>query len=233
MSIQAVPPRADRIRLADEHIAINTPRLSRIVVDVPKSRPEGFVVKLDGVAYGEPSWSAGIVVDPGQHELLISAPARVPHRTTVAITEDGTTRHVSVPLLAPIAVPPPPAPPNESTTRVHHEENEAKSSPSVQRAIGFVVAGIGVVGLGFGAGFGLDAKSKNDEARRDHCSAVACTSRGGTLIDEASSSATASTWLFVGGAAALAGGLVLVFTVPKHGIRTSLRGTMFEVGGTF
>ena len=124
MSIQALPPRVDRIRLADEHIAINTPRLSRIVVDVPKSRPEGFVVKLDGVAYGEPSWSAGIVVDPGQHELLISAPARVAHRTTVAITEDGTTRHVSVPLLAPIAPPPPAARPNESTTRVHHDENE-------------------------------------------------------------------------------------------------------------
>jgi hypothetical protein len=85
-----------------------------------------------------------------------------------------------------------------------------------------------------GFAFGLVARSKNDEARRDECTLVSCTSRGGALIDDADRAATLSTLLVIGGAAVAVGGIVLVLTAPRGtALRASVRGSTFELGASF
>jgi len=60
----------DRVKLADEHIASLTSRLSRVVVVVQASNGGRPSVQLDQVEYQEASWATGILADPGEHVLL-------------------------------------------------------------------------------------------------------------------------------------------------------------------
>jgi serine/threonine-protein kinase len=78
-----------------------------------------------------------------------------------------------------------------------------------------VVGGVGLVGIGVGAFFGLRAISKNDEAE-SFCNGSTCSDPDGvTLTDEARDAATISNIAFGLGAAALVGGVALYFTAPS------------------
>ncbi len=79
-----------------------------------------------------------------------------------------------------------------------------------------VVAGAaGVVALGIGSGFGLSAKSKNDEAAKS-CAGDRCTDPAAlTLTHDATSAAHGADVAFAVGAVLLAGGVVLWLLAPK------------------
>jgi hypothetical protein len=89
----------------------------------------------------------------------------------------------------------------------------------VQRTIGYTLGGVGLVGLGLGAVFGLQRNSKLSD-RDAVCGAeFNCTTddqpgRIQELTDDARRSATLATVSFVVGGVALAGGVVLVLTSP-------------------
>jgi hypothetical protein len=76
------------------------------------------------------------------------------------------------------------------------------------------VTGIGAVGLGLGAGFGLSSMSKRDESRT-HCVVDACDAIGVGLRDDAISRGNIATIASIAGGATLVGGLILVLTAPK------------------
>ncbi|MGH7435394.1 MAG: hypothetical protein ACRENE_06945, partial [Polyangiaceae bacterium] len=83
------------------------------------------------------------------------------------------------------------------------------------RTAGFVVGGLGIVGLGIGAGFGLHALSLQHDAD-NVCVNKRCPAAGTQDINDATSAANISTLGFVVGAVAVAAGVVLVidpFTV--------------------
>ena len=82
---------------------------------------------------------------------------------------------------------------------------------SVQSVIGIVVGTVGLIGLGVGVGFGIDAMQKNNEAM-DICDGNRCVQRGVDLNADAKSSATASTIGFAAGGVLTAGGLMLFLT---------------------
>lgn len=161
LSASGPTPRPERVALADEHIARLTPLLSRVVVVIPTTRPRGVVVKLDDLVYEEASWSAGILVDPGPHVLLVEAPGRLPFRTTVHIGREGTTERVSVAPLANAPATPTPSPAPASTAH-------APTSHGL-RTLGFVAGGVGLASLAAGGVFGVLTITKND-AGRDKCS---------------------------------------------------------------
>jgi hypothetical protein len=82
------------------------------------------------------------------------------------------------------------------------------------------------VGVALGSVFGLQAKSKNDEALQpQNCrTSSLCTPQGLSLTDDAKSAATISTIAFAAGGAALAAGVVLWLTAPSGGAsRTGVR----------
>jgi serine/threonine-protein kinase len=91
----------------------------------------------------------------------------------------------------------------------------ASSGTRPLKWIGYGLGGLGVVGLGLGAFFGLKAISKNDDATSQCRTATLCSPAGLALHDEARSAATTSTLLVVIGSAALVGGIALVLTAPS------------------
>lgn len=122
--------------------------------------------------------------------------------------------HVAVP------APPPPAPAAPAAPV------RPTSDGSGLRRAGIVVGGIGLAGVGAALVVGALAKSKNDDANR-YCSATSCSSsQGVTLEHQAGDLATASTAIFVGGAALLALG-VTFFVVAPHGSASAASITIF------
>jgi hypothetical protein len=89
-----------------------------------------------------------------------------------------------------------------------HERPGVSAGP--WRTLGLVAGGLGAVGLGVGAAFGIKAMGDKNDA---HCDTTnAC--KAGPLSD-ARGSATISTIGFVAGGALLAGGAALVLLAPR------------------
>jgi len=86
----------------------------------------------------------------------------------------------------------------------------AESGMTGLQTTGLVLGGIGLVGMGVGAYFGLGAMSDNSKAK-DYCAGNACTDQKGVdAANDASSKATISTIGFGAGGALLATGVVLL-----------------------
>lgn len=106
----------------------------------------------------------------------------------------------------------------------------ADGGGSTQRIVGVVVGGAGVVALGMGTVFGLNALSKNSDSNMNgHCDSSGCDVTGRQLRNDALSAATASTVAIVAGAALIMGGAVLWFTArapttPRVGLAGFLTG---------
>jgi len=85
------------------------------------------------------------------------------------------------------------------------------SGGSPLQTVGFVVGGVGIVGLGVGSFFGVQAISKNNDAKCDANSiCVNPQSRR-----DAQGAATISTIGFAAGGVLAAGGIALVLFAPK------------------
>ncbi|MDB4946243.1 MAG: hypothetical protein JWP97_5777 [Labilithrix sp.] len=208
----------DREKVARKRAAAIEPRLPRLVVDVPPNQRD-VMVKRDGVAIGSAAWGAAIPVDAGPHRISVTAPGKQWETTTTAIEKQ--TVHVTVPRELPpaplaAATPGPAAAPAlDNTADLVAPPRESRGA--TQRTAGWIVAGVGVVGLGLGAGFGLSSIGKRDDSR-NHCVADQCDAEGVGLRDDAIKSGNIATIATVAGAAAVAGGLILVLTAP-HGTR--------------
>jgi hypothetical protein len=217
---------ADREKLARKRAQALEPRLPKLVVDVVGA-PAGLDVKRDGIAVGSASWGTPIPVDPGSHKISATATGKGTWETTIA-TAEGKVAHVAIPHdlpPAPIAAGAPGAligPQPDGPVTVATATSAATDFPapvveqngSAQRTIGWVVAGVGVVGVGLGAGFGLSSIGKRNEAR-SHCVVDQCDADGVGLRDDAIRSGNIATIATIAGGAAVAGGLILVLTAPK------------------
>jgi hypothetical protein len=213
-----------RARIGKERAAALAPKLSNLVIEVPAaSRLERIEVRRDGTLVGEAEWGAPIPIDAGTHTVKVSAPGRKSWSGTIAVTGGAATARVVVPLLdalpatpaapAPVSsAPPPPPPPHDGLAA----SPSSGSGSSGLRVAAWVVGGIGVVGLGTGAAFGLVSLSKHNDAAKACPTANTCSSRTGVdLWSEAFNWGNASTATFIGGGAFLAAGAVLFLVAPK------------------
>ncbi|HEX7601685.1 MAG TPA: hypothetical protein VF316_08775, partial [Polyangiaceae bacterium] len=111
------------------------------------------------------------------------------------------------------------------------------SGSSTQKTAGFVVGGLGVVGLVLGGVFGGLASSKASSAKSDAtlCPNKVCTPAGRDAVNSASGMATISTIGFIGGGVALAAGAVLILTAgpstPKKEAATRILPDLGPNGG--
>jgi hypothetical protein len=181
-------------------------------------------VQRDGANVGPPLWGEEVPVDPGPHKITANAPHKKPWEGTVNVYVGGKNVDASVPVLEDLPEPPPtqnvgdgPLPPSPS---------ESDSSPSggagaAQKAIGGVVIGLGVVGLGLGAYFGIQALTKNNDSNQSGggCDFGGvpdmCNANGTALRNDALSAAKGSTIAFVAGGVLAAAGIVVVLTAPR------------------
>lgn len=216
-----------RARIAHDHEAALAGQLKKVVIEVP-SPPAGMVIKLDGTVLPAGALGTEIPLDPGDHDLLVTAPGKKPwEQSKLSLGPSATTVHVRVELEdeAPAAAPPTAAPatttdatpqPAPALTDTRGPDTQASEQPSsgggdTKRTIGWIVGGAGLVALGVAGYYGLTAISrKNDESKYPAGSQDRL-----TVYDQAR---TAQTWGFVFGGvgvAALGTGLYLVLT--SHG----------------
>ncbi len=201
------------------------PRLPHMVLD--GVAPRGAEIRRDATVVGPAEMGARIPVNPGLHKVTVRAPGTVAWETTVVAIEGGTL-HVRLPeslTALPVAATPTPAvatPANANANANQPSADARVATPvaqrqaehgNVQRNVGIVIAGAGLVGLGVGSYFGVHSMDKRGEAR-SHCTGNVCDADGLSLRGDAISAGNVSTVTFIAGGAALVGGGILFFTAP-------------------
>jgi hypothetical protein len=177
--------------MADQFIAELEKTTARIAVQAPA----GSVVAVDGATVDA---TAPIDVTPGAHTVTASALGQTSTKQIDAPV--GQTTGVTLTIESKSSVEPP------------KTEEHTKAFPPPTGAI--ILGGVGIVGLGLGVGFALDASSKNSDYQNLNCANV-----GGADCENRRSSigtlSTVSVVSYVAGGALLAGGIVWWIVAPR------------------
>ncbi len=212
------------------HAAALEPILAKLTIAVDSaSDVAGLEVKRDGTVVGHAEFGLPIPVDPGAHVVAAIAPQKKAASYSVDVAARQTDARVTVSLTDDVAAvaaatpAPSSAVPPQTQALAPETPPPSENNGAAQRTIGWIAAGAGVVGIAIGSVFGLDAKSKNDQAIQDGCSGSKCSDPTGlSASNDANGAATASTIAFVAGGVALAAGVVLVLTAPSgHAIHVA------------
>jgi hypothetical protein len=201
----------DREELAEQKSKALEPKLSKLSINLQSGADAStLTISRDGTTVSAAELGVAIPVDPGKHEVSVTAPGKEKWSTSVDVGEGGQTESVEIPLLADATGGSVGAGAGGGTTPPTADK---PSDGSTQRTLGIVAGGIGIVGLGLGTFMGLQASSKWSDAKKE-CSAFpnGCTAKGVSLQKDASSQATLSTVGFIVGGVGLAAGAVLFFT---------------------
>ncbi len=205
--------------------------LDRVTIEVPPDADPSLRVTLDGADVAKAGLGTGIPVDPGHHVVVarVGQSMRVFETTvgagnptasvSIAAFEDEAPAAAPPPAPAPVADSAPPrepaAPAEEHEAPVEHEAPAPGSGGASRVWWGVGLASVGVAGFAVGTGFGLAAKSAQDQSNAGPCDASnRCTPEGLSLRQDALHRALASTVAFGVGAAALAASAIVVFALP-------------------
>jgi hypothetical protein len=228
-----------RLDLATERAQALQERLSTLTIRAMSGEDldPHLEVRRDGVALQSAELGSPIPVDPGEHVIEAVAPGKQAWTSKIQVAGEAAKVSVEIPKLqatgeaatttdvASVTTSPGNTPPPSD-----------KPSGSAQRVTGLVFGGVGVVGLGLGTFFGLQASSKWSDAK-DKCAdyPYGCGAEGADLRSSAQSAATVSTVAFVAGGALLAAGVVLYFTAPskKDSVALGIGPTSAFVQGSF
>jgi hypothetical protein len=167
-------------------------------------------VTVDGQPFAEKLGGAALPVDPGEHAFTFEAPGRPATTQTFVVHEADKSRREVVVLAEP------PATPVVAPAATSPDVAPSKRW-SAQKIAGFSVGGVGIVGVGLGIFFGVEAISKNGDA---HCSAQNVCGDGQSRVD-AIHAGNASTVAFIAGGVLLAGGVTLVLLAPRSSSASS------------
>lgn len=181
----------ERAAFAESKVKELEPKLVSVVYVVP--RPEtGLVVEQDGTDLGRAAWGTRIPVDPGAHQLRVSAPGFRSWSASVFV-ERGDQR-IQVPPLRRVATP------------ASSGEREASGGGLRLVGVGLLIAS-GATAAGTFVLGGV-AKLENDKARSDECGPTTCSPEGTRRIDRATAFGNVATALGIGTVVLLGAGLV-------------------------
>jgi len=202
--------RPEREKMAREHLAAVTLRLSRLTVVVPlTSLVDGLVVSIDGTALGRPAWGVATPLDPGSHVIEAKAPGKRPWTTTATLPAEQGAEHVEVPALVD-------APTFPSLALVPAPSSEQpRSADSPQRTFGWAMIGVGAAGVATGSITGAMAIAKWSGAATKCPNGVCPTAADRSAFIGAGTLADVSTGTYIAGGVGLAAGLVLLLTAPR------------------
>jgi hypothetical protein len=235
---------AQREKVARDRAKALEPKLPKMVIEVPAPPPGIEVkrdgVLVGNAAWGtavpvDPGTHKVIVTAPGKQNWETSVNATEASTTRVTVPRELPNAPVAAAAAAPAkaatpgasAAPAAAAPTAQTaqTTTTTVSEPAPSNTPTdfpepvvehnnTQRTIGWVTSGVGLVGLGVGAGFGLNSMSKRKESN-DHCDGNLCDATGVSLRDDAIRAGNVSTIATIAGGAALVGGIILLVTAPS------------------
>jgi hypothetical protein len=205
--------------LATERAKALEERLSTLTIRAMASDDDSahLEIRRDGVPVQRAELGSPIPVDPGEHVVEAAAPGKQPWSAKVQVGADAAKVQVDIPKLESHddGQAPPVASPSTANTVNEPPADKPASSWSGQHTAAVITAGAGVVGIGIGAFFGLQASSKWSDAK-DACTNYpkGCDTHATDLAKNAKENATISNVGFIAGGALLATGAVLFFTAP-------------------
>lgn len=211
--------RKDRETAARDRLAIITPKLARLTVNVPASVVvPGLEVRLDETPMRQAVWGIATPVDVGSHQIAVTATGKAPWNTTIEIPSDGETKSVDVPPLndLPVSVAPPPP-----VTPLQVVETAPAKPAGKDLTLAWIFGGVGAAGILTGTIAGIVVFAKRGESNAD-CR-TGCTQKGVDAMNDAKSIAWVSNIGFGIGLAGIATGVVLYFTAKP---RASTRATI-------
>jgi serine/threonine-protein kinase len=211
------------------------PQLARLTIQLAPENEQiaNISVELGGQAVQVATWNVSVPVDPGDHQISVSAPGYEAWTSTVTVPPRAANVSVPVPPLkknaeaekapgaapvegAPTATPPQGAVESRVDIASSMPAPAADRGAASQKTAAYVLGGVGIVGIGVGSFFGLKAISKAKDAQSFCPNGLQCIdNQGVTLSDDARSAALVSDITFALGAAALVGGVVLYLTAPS------------------
>lgn len=161
----------------------------------------GITVTIEDHELTEAALQTALPLDPGTHDIEVSAPGHEAHRQTIELPKGKGEMVVSIPALEPL---PPPPPPPAPVPIEEDEPGEVEISPLV-----WVGSGVAATGLLVGAVAGGLSLSKAGEFR-DACPTDPCHPSLMDLHGEATTLANVSNVGFVfAGAGLIVGGIGL------------------------
>jgi len=210
-------PGDDRVAYARQRALAVAGKLPKLMIRLdPGSVPE-TAVEVDGVAGPTPG-NKPILVDPGEHVIVVRAPRRAPVRSTIRLAAGEARELLLSPGGAvasepgPVAGAPAPEPLAAPAPRAATASEPAPLTPL--RPAGYASLAVGALGLGIGTLGGLltlSAKSAAD----DGCTQSGCTEAGLSAESRGKTWSTISTVGFVVGGLALATGVALLWLAPS------------------
>jgi hypothetical protein len=216
-----------REQVARARAAALEPKISTVVIHVTRADMVGLEIRRDGELLGRAVWGAAMPVDPGRYILLAQAPGKKTWTKTVDVSSGGAKVEVTIPALDDEGLTPSTAGASSLATPADiaaPSTADGQGRGTTQRTAGYLVAGLGVIGVGMGAVFGLNVLAKLDE-RDDICPLNVCTTEEDRQIRElesrAASDRTACNVALMLGGAAVLGGVALVLTAPSSSSRTA------------
>jgi hypothetical protein len=211
----------DREKYAHEHADALEKQLHKLVIIVA-DKPDDVVVKLDGKQFKAGVLGTPLPLDPGEHELEVSAPRKKTWMQKVQLGPDAVTQNVSVPKLEDEPETPKPTGPAPGSNRVDGDRPvRTGSTGNTQRIIGFAVGGVGLIAAGVAVYYELTALSRDRDSKdpsvtnpQNLPNCTACQQNATDIHNQAKSAelyAIVSSGVAV---AALTTGIVLVVTAP-------------------
>lgn len=230
------PSAAALVSEASQRAAALEGKLCRLKITGNAAQVAGATVQEDGVLVPASLLGRSVPVDPGEHEIVATAPLSAKQVKRVQVGQEGATVEVDIHF----DLPTPPA---------------AGAPPGILtpgRIAAVFVGGAGLFGLSAGLVLGVRAQTLRDSADKTPIGAPHCNDRnrcdaeGLALRDDAKSSALGSTVGLIAGGAFLVGAVTLWLLSPprpappstKAGglgptLQISLTGTGLGLGGTF
>lgn len=195
--------RAVKIHALAAELDASVPRLT---VKAPRNAStSGVVIKLDGVAFDTSALGTERRVDPGPHQIdYVVDGAR---QTRTIPVERGGSSEVMLDL---------PQQSRVATPREPRSSAEAGNPGRTRRIIGIGVAGVGGAAVAIAGAITFQARGDYKDALTAYCRGAKdmCDAQGVTATHAARHRANLATVLALGGAVAVATGVVLYVTAP-------------------
>jgi hypothetical protein len=202
-------------------------------------------VTVDGKPLADHLDGSALVVDPGEHTFSLTAAGLPPTTLKLLIREGERGRHEAVligPPKAPSASPASEQKPDAETAAEKPgggagSDSRTGSPGSTQRVVAWTALGLGAAGVVVGTVFGLESKSKHDEAKS--CGATCPDVQSHNANEDALKFGNISTVAFIVGAVGLASGATLWLTAKPSqagssaGPRVGIGPGSVQLRGTF
>jgi hypothetical protein len=193
-------------RQRHQRLAARTPRL---IVALSGARADR--VELDGKATNLEALAAGLLVDPGEHRVVVHAGPRSTEQR-VALAE-GQTRRIELIVPSEENVAPSPSGASPVVPPDSNRPTPQSTAPS-GRTLGWVALGVGAAGVVVGGVTGVIALGKKTDLE-DRCPERSCPQPAWEDNDSYDRLRTTSTIGFVVGAVGIATGSILLWTTAS------------------